>query len=247
MLPERRVLTANALRVVVWCFFALSIPGGSLGNSLRAARAEQGHEPFAATSHRTFDDVEHWVKVFDDPERDAWQRPALVVAELGIERGMTVADLGAGTGYFSAHLSEAVGQSGTVYAVETEPALVEHLLERAEREDLTNLVPVLASTGNPRLPAASIDRLLIVDTFHHIDDRLGYFGRVRRVLAPDGRVAIIDWKKEKLPVGPAPDHKLPRQQVVREMEQAQYELAAESDELPYQYFLIFRPRPRTAD
>lgn len=228
---------------VAQMLLALLVFAGSPGDG----SAEQAHEPFAATSHRRFDDVEHWVKVFDDPERDAWQRPALVVTELGIEPGSRVADLGAGTGYFAATLSKAVGESGTVFAVETEPALVAHLLARAEREELTNLVPVLASTGNPRLPAASIDLLLIVDTFHHIDDRLSYFADLRQVLAPGGRVAIIDWKKEKLPVGPAPDHKLAREQVVREMQQAQYELAAQSDQLPYQYFLIFRPRPRPAD
>ena len=157
-----------------------------------------------------------------------------------------MADLGAGTGYFSMRLARAVGRSGTVYAVETEPALVEHLRTRAEREQSDNLVPVLASFDNPRLPHGGIDLLLIVDTFHHIDDRLSYFTEARALLAPGGRVAILDWKKKDLPVGPGLNHKLARAQVVGEMERAGYALADESTDLPYQYFLIFTAQARPA-
>ena len=105
------------------------------------------------------------------------------------------------------------------------------------------MVPVLASFDNPRLPAATVDLILIVDTFHHIDDRITYFRRVRRVLRPGGRIAVIDWHKRDLPTGPPPEHKLAREQVVEEMEAAGYTLAGEpKDLLPYQYFLVFRPR-----
>lgn len=201
---------------------------------------------FEATSRHDFADVEHWQKVFDDPGRDAWQRPELVVEKLALREGMRVADLGAGTGYFSRYLSAAVGPTGTVYAVETEPALVTHLRDRAETEGSDNLIPVLASSDDSRLPLFGIDLVLVVDTFHHIDDRLEYFDDARRRLRPAGRVAVIDWKKKELPVGPGLDHKIARGQVVEEMERAGYELADESTDLPYQYFLIFRPRSRPA-
>jgi ubiquinone/menaquinone biosynthesis C-methylase UbiE len=195
--------------------------------------------PHDATVHHPFDDVAHWESVFDDPARDAWQKPTEVVAALRLRPGMTVADVGAGTGYFSRHLSRAVGEGGTVFAVDPEPKLVVHLRARAEREGTRNVVPVLASTDDPRLPAAGIDLVLVVDTYHHIDDRVTYFGRLRRVLRPEGRVAVVDWQKRELPVGPDLAHKLAREQVVDEMRQAGWALVEEPDVLPYQYFLVF--------
>ncbi len=198
--------------------------------------------PDHATSHRRFDDVSAWSKVFDDPARDAWQKPAEVVAALGLRGGQTVADLGAGTGYFSRYLAGAVGPAGSVLAVDPEPNLVAALRDRAEREALRNVVPVLTSRDVPRLPARAVDLVLVVDTYHHIDGRVAYFRGLRGALRPDGRVAVIDWQKRPLPVGPEMGHKLAREQVVAEMEEAGFTLAGEPSILPYQYFLIFRPR-----
>ena len=195
-----------------------------------------------ATTHHSFDDVEHWKAVFDDPARDEWQKPADLVKALAIRPGMAVADLGAGTGYLSRHLSAAVGPDGTVFAAEPEPKLLAYLRERAEREKTANVVPVLASLDDPRLPPRSVDLVLVVDTFHHIDHRVAYFRALRRVLRSGGRVAIVDWHKRPLPVGPPPEHKLDRDQVVDEMRAAGYALAAEPDVLPYQYVLVFAPR-----
>ena len=195
-----------------------------------------------ATTHQTFCDVDYWKSVFDDPARDEWQKPAEVVKVLALRPGMTVADLGAGTGYFARHLSAAVGPEGTVLAVEPEPKLLASVRERAEREKTANVVPILASLDDPRIPPRSADVVLVVDTYHHIDDRIAYFGRLRRVLRPGGRVVIVDWHKRPLPVGPPPDHKLERDQVVDEMRAAGYALKAEPDVLPYQYVLVFAPR-----
>jgi ubiquinone/menaquinone biosynthesis C-methylase UbiE len=138
------------------------------------------------------------------------------------------------------YLSRAVGDRGAVFAVDNEPNLVAHLRERAERSGLANVVPVLASADDPRLPYAAVDLVLVVDTYHHLDDRLRYLRGLRRVLAPGGRVAIIDWQERPLPVGPPPEHKIARRQVVDEMTQAGWVLAEEPAFLPYQYFLIFR-------
>jgi ubiquinone/menaquinone biosynthesis C-methylase UbiE len=207
-----------------------------------AAHAPAAHASDHATSHRSFADVAHWQQVFDDPGRDSWQRPRELVAALELRPGMRVADLGAGTGYFSRYLSAAVGPEGTVFAVDTEPNLVVHLRARAEREQTENVVPILASADEPRLPADSTDVVLIVDTYHHIDDRRGYVRRLQRVLRKRGRVAVVDWQKQALPVGPPPDHKLAREQVVDEMTAAGYRLVAEPAILPYQYVLIFQVR-----
>jgi cyclopropane fatty-acyl-phospholipid synthase-like methyltransferase len=195
-----------------------------------------GHE---ATAHHPFSDARRWATVFDNPERDEWQKPAEIVAALDLRPGMVVADLGAGTGYLIAYLSRAVGPRGTVLAVDSEPNLVEYLRSRAEQEGLSNVVPTLAALDDPRLPARGVDRLLLLDTYHHIDDRLNYFERVRAALRPDARIVIVDWHKRELPEGPPLDHKLAREQVIDEMRIAGYALVGETDRLPYQYVLIF--------
>jgi ubiquinone/menaquinone biosynthesis C-methylase UbiE len=200
-----------------------------------------------ATSRHDFADAAYWSSVFDDPARDAWQKPTELVAALGLARGSVVADLGAGTGYFSSRLAAAVGPEGTVLAVETEPNLVVHLRARAEREKTPNVVPVLASASEPRLPAGLVDLILVVDTYHHLDDRRTYLRALRRFLRPDGRVAIVDWQKRALPVGPPMEHKLPREQVLEEMRASGYRLAVEHTMLPYQYFLVFAQAEPGAD
>jgi len=199
------------------------------------------HDPHDATSTHRFTGVEKWVKIFDDPGRDLWQKPARVVEALGLKPGMVVADLGAGTGYFMRHLSQAVAPGGIVLAIDTEAEMVAHLGERAKKENLDNTVPVLGLGDRPFLPAGRVDRVLIVDTFHHINDRLDYLGRLKRALAPGGRLVVIDFHKKPLPVGPPPEHKLERQFVIDEVREAGWRLAKEETFLPYQYFLVFEP------
>jgi predicted methyltransferase len=196
-----------------------------------------------ATASHSFEDVEYWSKVFDDPTRDAWQKPSELIAALALRPGQTVADLGAGTGYFSRYLADAVGPDGTVLAVEVEPTLVVHLRQRAEREQRATVVPVLGSMDNPRLPAGGVDLIFIADTYHHLDHRQRYLPRLRRALRPGGRVAVVDWKPGKLPEGPPPDHKLPPEQVIEEMRAAGFQLEDNLNVLPYQYVLVFSQTP----
>lgn len=194
-----------------------------------------------ATSHRSFADVPYWSGVFDDPKRDAWQKPDALIGALGLTPGTCVADLGAGTGYLTRRLSAAVGPTGTVLAVEVEPNLVAHLRARAEKEGTANVVPILGSLDNPRLPTGAVDVLLIVDTYHHIDGRVAYMRARRAALRPGGRVVVVDWEKRPLPVGPEMDHKLAREQVVDEMQRAGYRLVEQPSVLEHQYVLVFVP------
>jgi ubiquinone/menaquinone biosynthesis C-methylase UbiE len=200
--------------------------------------------PYHATTKRRFDNVEYWQKVFDDPKRDEWQKPDATIDALGISPGDRVADLGAGTGYFLPYLVEAVGPSGTVFAVEVEPNLIAHMRERAEQLNAPNIIPILASLDDARLPDQSVDLILIVDTFHHLDDRLAYLSRLKRDLSDRGRIAIVDWKKEELPEGPRPDHKIAPEQVVRELQAAGFRQVPLKMDLPYHYLLLFEPNPR---
>lgn len=209
-----------------------------------AIRSQQhDHDHDATTSHR-FDDVERWVKRFDDPARDEWQRPEEVIRFLAIDPGTTVADIGAGTGYFSVRLAGAVGGAGKVWAVDIEPSLVEHIAQRARDAGLGQVEPLLAEPDDPKLAADTVDLVFVCDTWHHIDDRLGYLDRLAGALRSSGRLAILDFREGELPVGPPPGHKLSREAVLAELEEAGWSLRQESDVLPYQYLLVFTPPRR---
>jgi len=189
--------------------------------------------------HRSFDDAAKWSKVFDDPARDAWQKPAEVIRALQLRPQDAVADIGSGTGYFAVRLARALPQ-GSVYGADVEPDMVRYLNERAGRERLANLRSVLAAGDRPNLPAP-VDLVLVVDTYHHIARRSLYFTKLKESLRPGGRVAIIDFTLES-PVGPPAQHRIPPAQVISEMERAGYRLDERHEFLPNQYFLVFAAR-----
>jgi ubiquinone/menaquinone biosynthesis C-methylase UbiE len=222
---------------------ALTVVSTGRAETPRATPEASASADDDATVHRRFDDVAKWSKVFDDPKRDEWQKPDALVATLAIRPGDTVADIGAGTGYFEKRLSAAVGPDGKVFAVEVEVSLVDHLRERAIRERTANVEAVLASADDPRLPDGAIDLALIVDSYHHIDDRRQWLARLRKAMKSAGRIAIVDWKPGRLPVGPREEeHKIAAEKVVAEMTAAGFERLPVADVLPHQYLLMFRLR-----
>ncbi len=189
--------------------------------------------------HHGFTDAARWAAAFDSPDRDAWQKPAEILAALGVEPGMAVADVGAGTGYFVVRLASAVAPGGVVYATDVEPDMVRWLRDRADQQRHANVVPVLGSANEPRLSPRSCDLVLIVDTWHHIEGRVGYARKLRLALKPGGRVAIVDFKPGLLPVGPPPEMKLLPEEVASEFSAAGYRQIPPYLKLPYQYVLIF--------
>jgi ubiquinone/menaquinone biosynthesis C-methylase UbiE len=186
--------------------------------------------------HR-FGDADKWAQVFDDPARDAWQKPHEVIRALALATDAVVADIGSGTGYFSVRLAHAVPK-GRVYGVDTEPDMVKYLAERARREGLRNVVSVAGKAADPALPE-KVDLVLMVDVYHHIGDREAYFGRLRGSLKPGGRVAVIDFS-ETSKDGPPKRERISPTRVRAEMQRAGYSLAEEHRFLPNQYFLVFR-------
>lgn len=191
--------------------------------------------------HHRFDDAEKWARVFDDPARDAWQKPDDVIRALQLPPDAKVADIGAGTGYFAARLARAV-PAGRVYAVDSAPDMVRYLGARAQREGLANLVAVQAAEGGPKL-AEPVDLALLVDVYHHIPARTDYFAALRPALRPGGRLAIVDFRVDA-PNGPPRAARIAPDTVKQELARAGYALAAEHDFLPDQYFLVFAPAGR---
>jgi cyclopropane fatty-acyl-phospholipid synthase-like methyltransferase len=176
-------------------------------------------------------------KQFDDPARDAWQMPDKVIAALHLKPGQTVADIGAGTGYFSVRLARSEAPP-KVYAVDIEPGMITYLRDRAAKEGLKNIVAVQASDDAANLPEP-VDAILIVDTYHHIGNREVYFRKLAKSLKPGGQLAIIDFKPDS-PEGPPKEFRFPPEKFKTELAKAGYTLAQQLDFLPRQQFLIFR-------
>ena len=213
---------------LMFSIFALTA-GLALGQSNEHEKAHADH-----MEHHF--DAKESAKNFDDPARDAWQLPDRVIAALKLKPGQIVADIGAGTGYFSVRLARSEA-APKVYAVDIEPSMVSYLRERAAKEGLHNVIAVQAAAAQPNLPEPA-DLVLIVDTYHHIGDREAYFRKLAKSLKPGGRVAIIDFTPES-PEGPPQEFRFPLKQFTSEMGKAGYKLTAQYDFLPRQRFLIF--------
>lgn len=190
------------------------------------------------THDHGFGDAQKWARVFDDSKRDAWQKPHEVIQALKLKPDALIADIGSGTGYFAVRFARMAPQ-GRVYGVDTEPDMVEYLTGRAKREGLKNVTAVAAKPGDPRLPEKA-DLIILVDVYHHVEDRDRYFRQLQSSLKPGGRIAIIDFRMDS-PVGPPKAARIAPQTVKEEMQRAGYVLAQEHAFLPNQFFLIFQP------
>lgn len=192
--------------------------------------------------HRLHQDPKAYIASLEDPQRDAYQKPHEVIMALGLKEGEVVADIGAGSGYFALRFAQHVGSNGRVYAVDISPDMILYLNRRVRELQLKNVVTILSAPDDPLLMDASIDRFFICDTWHHIENQTQYLALLKKILKPGGQVIIIDFQKKELPLGPPPEMKVAREDVVRQMESNGFTLAKEHTFLPYQYFLVFSPR-----
>ena len=188
------------------------------------------------THQHSFSGAEQWAHLLDDPKRDAWQKPREVIEALALKPDAVIADIGSGTGYFAVRLANMVPK-GRVYGVDIEPDMVKYLAERAKREKRANVVALAGAPDDPRLPEKA-DLILIVDVFHHIENREDYLRKLRGYLKPGGRVAIIDFRLDA-PEGPPQAARIAPERVIGELNHAGYALAMQHRFLPNQYFLIF--------
>lgn len=173
----------------------------------------------------------------NDPSRDAWQKPKEVVERLGIVPGARVADVGAGGGYFTWYLAEAVGTDGLTYAVEIDETGLDIIRKDMQARGVRNVVPILAEPTDPKLPAL-VDLVFSCDTYHHMKERVAYFRSLARYLKADGRVAILDFHPHGFFSGLL-GHGTAAEEVRREMEAAGYQLIADFDIIERQHFQVF--------
>jgi cyclopropane fatty-acyl-phospholipid synthase-like methyltransferase len=203
--------------------------------SLAAVGCRHSETAGAHANHR-FDDAEAWAASFDDPARDDWQKPDVVLDLLALPSNALVADIGAATGYFAVRLAQQV-KNGRVYGIDVESSMVEYLAKRARAEELGNLRAVLATFDDAKIPEP-VDLIIIVNTYHHLEDRTAYFKRLAASLKTGGRIAIIDFKMNST-MGPPDSAKVKPEVVVEEVTAAGYRLSAEHQVLSEQFFFVF--------
>jgi arsenite methyltransferase len=187
-------------------------------------------------------DSKAYISMLENPQRDVEQKPEEVIRAMGLKAGESIADIGAGSGYFAFRFARYVGESGRIYAVDNNPAMILYMNRHIRDMKLKNVVTVLSPSDDPLLAEGSINRIFICNTWHHIQTQEQYPALMKKALKPGGQLIIVDYKKEKLPVGPPPEMKTAREDVVRQLESNGFKLAREHSFLPYQYFLVFTLR-----
>ena len=178
------------------------------------------------------------IKRFESPERDAYQKPEKVLEYLGNIEGLTIMDIGAGTGYFSVKLAE---KNAKVIAADVDEDFQEFIKNRIKENNLTTIETRKIPYDSPNLKDAEADIVLIVNTYHHIENRTEYFQKVKKGTNADGKLVVIDFFKVETPVGPPVNHKLSIDEVVKELQKAGYtSFTINVDLLPYQYIIEAR-------
>jgi len=223
-------MTVRVTLTTLACALAVTTGG------LVRAQAPQSHQEM----HRLHSDPKAYIAALEDPKRDAYQKPHEVMEALAIKEGEIIADIGAGSGYFTLRLAHHVGANGRVYAVDVSPDMIRHLNGRVRDMGALNVSTILAPPNDPLLPQP-VDRFLIVDVWHHVEDQAGYLALMKKGLKPGGQVVMIDFQKKELPVGPPVDMKISREDLLKQMQAAGFRLVKEHTFLPYQYFLVFTP------
>ncbi len=174
------------------------------------------------------------------PEREREERPDQALDAIGIQRGSTVADIGAGVGYFTWRLAERVGSNGTVYGEDIQQRMLDQLVKNTNARHLTNVHAVLGSTEDPKLPKNSIDLVLLVDVYHEFSEPEKMLERIRESLKPGGRIVFLEYRAEDPNVPIRPEHKMTADQVRAEVQPEGYRFEKTIEVLPQQHIIIFR-------
>jgi arsenite methyltransferase len=220
---------------VIAVFFSLLLIPATISAQDAVKRDEQ-------QMHRLHSDPKLYLGALEDPKRDAYQKPQEVMGALGLKAGEVIADIGAGSGYFTFRLTHHVGDRGKVYAVDVSPDMIRHINRRIRELKATNVVSILADPDDPLLPDASVNRFFFSDSWHHIDNQTKYLSLIKKMLKASGEMVMIDFHKKVLPVGPPIHMKIAREDLIKQMQSNGFRLTKEHTFLPYQYFLVFIPK-----
>ena len=174
----------------------------------------------------------------DRHERESEENPDGALDALGIKPGMVVADVGAGTGYMTLKMATRVGPSGKVYAEDVQPEMLTRLRQNAAAAKLANIQTVLGGEADPKLPPGALDLILLVDVYHEFSQPQRMLRKMRESLKPDGRLVLLEYRKEDPSIPIRPEHKMSVQEVKLELEAEGFHLDQVLETLPRQHILI---------
>jgi ubiquinone/menaquinone biosynthesis C-methylase UbiE len=186
--------------------------------------------------------IDRYIQALERPERDEYQQPDKVIEALALNGGIVVADVGAGSGYFTRRLAQAVGETGQIIAVDVEQKMLNYNKQELEKLGIADRATfILAKPNDPSLPENSVDLIFLCNVYHHVEKQGDYFAGTKSALAPDGRVVIVDFYHDERSgkLGFSKHHLVSRERVITNMEQAGYILSKEHTFLSRQYFLEF--------
>jgi len=172
-------------------------------------------------------------------EREREERCSLLLANLGLKKGMTICDMGCGNGFHTLQMAELVGEKGTVYGIDIQSKMLEFLRERAEDQGIENVVPVLGSMHNPRLPKNTFDLILLVDVYHEFSHPEQMLASMRASLKKDGVIALVEYRTEDPEVPIKRLHKMSKKQIMKEYPANGFKLVKSFDKLPWQHLMFF--------
>ena len=175
----------------------------------------------------------------DRTERDREEDPDQAIRLLRIQKGSTIADIGAGSGNITMRLARAVGPAGKVYANDIQPGMLQILQQNVAKAKLTNVIPVLGAIDDPKLPPDSIDLAIMVDVYHEFSEPQKMLQRLREALKPGGRLVLLEYRAEDPDVPILREHKMTKGQVKQEVEHEGFKQSRVFDDLPWQHLFVF--------
>ncbi len=216
------------LGVLAWMLTAVPWPGAAQG----------GVHPVSGRRYAATMSVEGapWL---ERRERDREEEPDLALRLLKVAKGSTVGDVGAGSGYMTLRLAKLVGSEGRVYGVDVQPGMLQLLQQNATRAKAVNVVPVLGTIDDPKLPAGALDLIIMVDVYHEFSEPQKMLQRMREALKPGGRLALFEYRAEDPDVPILPLHKMTKAQVKLEVEHEGFKQVRVFDDLPWQHLIVF--------
>lgn len=176
------------------------------------------------------------------PEREDEEQTSRAVAALQLRPGMVAADIGAGSGYYTVRMARAVGAEGRVYATDIQQGMLDIITRRLTRDRLPQIIPVLSGEDDPKLPPAVLDLALMVDVYHELAEPQAFIRRLKASLKPDGRLVLVEFRKEDPSVPIRPEHKMSVAQVRQELGADGFDVAEVIDVLPWQHIIVLKAR-----
>jgi ubiquinone/menaquinone biosynthesis C-methylase UbiE len=230
----------RSLAIRAWCTSVVAAIGAVTALSVVAQQATGVH-PISGRRYATVMDARgaEWL---DRRERETEENPDEALSIIGIKKGSSVADIGAGSGYMTVRLSKRVGSNGVVYASDIQQPMLDILDKRLKSSRITNVQLVLGAPDDPKLPTASIDLALLVDVYHEFSQPQAMLRGIHEALKPGGRLVLLEYKKEDPSIPIRPEHKMSVSEAKMEVEPEGFRLGRVDDGLPWQHVLIFNKR-----